>query len=183
MNFSEKIKQIRKNFNLTQEELAEKLNVSRQAIAKWECDKGLPDTDNLKLISKLFGISIDSLLDNDSSVPLMVMREDIDIKEFGKWKGEQYFNILNKYFNEEYKIYVLSYDSKVSTPKGLVDLLTWGLSRLEDLSPYYLAVKDDNKYLVNIKNDHIEVMVLNQEIDKEFTIEEKIFRVFGEIKR
>lgn len=183
MTFSEKIKQIRKNFYLTQEELAEKLNVSRQAIAKWECDKGLPDTENIKLISKLFGVSIDALLDNNSNIPLMAMREEFDIKDFGKWKGEQYFNILNKYFDEKFRIYILSYDSKLSTSKGLIDLLTWGLSRLEDLSPYYLAVKDDNKYLVNIKNDHIEIMLLNQDFDKKFTIQEKIFSVGGELKR
>lgn len=183
MTFSEKIKQIRKNFDLTQEELAEKLNVSRQAIAKWECDKGLPDTENLKLISKLFGVSIDVLLYNNSSLPLMVMREDFDIKEFGKWKGEQYLNILNKYFDEEYKIYILSHESKLNTSKGLIDLLTWGLSRLEDLSPYYLAVKDDNKYLINIKNDYIEIKALNQDIGKKFIIEEKVFSVRGELKR
>lgn len=64
MDLGNKIKQIRKRFGLTQEVLAEKLNVSRQAIAKWEIGKGMPDVENLQAMSNLFGISIDALLDH-----------------------------------------------------------------------------------------------------------------------
>ena len=46
MTLGEKIKEARKNTGLSQEQLAEKLAVSRSAIAKWESDKGLPDIDN-----------------------------------------------------------------------------------------------------------------------------------------
>ena len=56
MLFTEKLKMLRKEKNLTQEELAEKLNVSRQAITKWECGDGTPDIENLKQISILFNI-------------------------------------------------------------------------------------------------------------------------------
>ena len=50
MLFNEKLKLLRKENNLTQEELADKLNVSRQAITKWESREGLPDIINLKKI-------------------------------------------------------------------------------------------------------------------------------------
>ena len=46
MSLGEKIKELRNKFSLSQEQLAEKLNVSRQAITKWEGNSGLPDTEN-----------------------------------------------------------------------------------------------------------------------------------------
>ena len=63
MILGEKIKSIRKSFGFTQEELAEKLNVSRQTISKWETSVTIPDADNIVAISKLFNITTDELLD------------------------------------------------------------------------------------------------------------------------
>lgn len=51
MTTGEKIKSLRQKYGYTQEQLAEKLLVSRQAIAKWESDRGVPDVENLKAIS------------------------------------------------------------------------------------------------------------------------------------
>lgn len=68
MKFEEKLKMLRKEHNLTQEELAEKLYVSRQAITKWENGDGMPDIDNLKEISKLFNITIDELVKEEKEV-------------------------------------------------------------------------------------------------------------------
>lgn len=62
MNFDEKIIKIRKDNNLTQEEMAEKLNVSRQAISNWENKRNLPDIEMLIIISKIFSISLDELI-------------------------------------------------------------------------------------------------------------------------
>ncbi len=60
----EKIAKKRKMINLSQEALAEKLSVSRSAVAKWESNKGKPDIENLKALSKVLNTSIDTLLDN-----------------------------------------------------------------------------------------------------------------------
>lgn len=57
MIFSEKLQLIRKNKGLTQEELAEKLSVSRQAVAKWESGQGYPEITNLIQISNLFHVT------------------------------------------------------------------------------------------------------------------------------
>lgn len=62
MNFSEKLKQIRKNEGLSQEQLAEKIGVSRQAITKWETGKGLPDIENMVIIAEIFKTTLDELL-------------------------------------------------------------------------------------------------------------------------
>ena len=63
MTIAEKIKQLRKDNNMTQEDLAEKINVSRQTISKWETNIAIPDADNIVAISKLFNITTDELLD------------------------------------------------------------------------------------------------------------------------
>ncbi len=65
MTFAEKLKSARKEAKMTQEALAEKLGVSRQAITKWETDRGLPDIENMMIISNLFGISVDEFLSQE----------------------------------------------------------------------------------------------------------------------
>lgn len=62
MTLGERIKNYRKELGLSQEELAEKINVSRQAITKWENDSGIPDIDNLISLSKIMGVSLDELV-------------------------------------------------------------------------------------------------------------------------
>ena len=68
MLFNEKLKMLRKENNLTQEELAEKINVSRQAITKWESGEGIPDIENLKQISIVFNTTIDELVKEDKDI-------------------------------------------------------------------------------------------------------------------
>ena len=65
MTFAEKLKSIRKQAGMSQEQLAEKLSVSGQAVTKWETDAGIPDIENIMAISALFDISIDELLSNE----------------------------------------------------------------------------------------------------------------------
>ena len=67
MSFGENLKNVRKQRGVTQEELAEILGVSRQAISKWESDSGYPETEKLLVISNTLNISIDYLL-NDVTV-------------------------------------------------------------------------------------------------------------------
>ena len=68
MQFHEKLKQLRIQNEYSQEQLAELLNVSRQAITKWESGKGMPDISNLKMISNLFGVTLDSLIQDVEDV-------------------------------------------------------------------------------------------------------------------
>jgi len=70
MEFHEKLQQLRKQQGMTQEQLAERLYVSRTAISKWESGRGYPNLDSLKSISRLFSVSIDELLSNDELIVL-----------------------------------------------------------------------------------------------------------------
>ena len=65
MTFAEKLKTLRKQAGMSQEQLAEKLRVSRQAVTKWETDGGIPDIENIMAISTLFDISIDDLFSKE----------------------------------------------------------------------------------------------------------------------
>ena len=62
MSFKDKLQSIRKEKGLSQESIAEKIGVSRQAVAKWEIGQSYPDVENLILISDMFKISIDKLV-------------------------------------------------------------------------------------------------------------------------
>ena len=70
MEFNEKLQKLRTNENLTQEELAEKLYVSRAAISKWESGRGYPSIDSLKAIAEYFHITIDELIGSEEIVDL-----------------------------------------------------------------------------------------------------------------
>lgn len=74
MEFHEKLQLLRKQRGLTQEELAERLYVSRTAVSKWESGRGYPSIDSLKAISGFYGVSIDSLLSGEEV--LTIAREE-----------------------------------------------------------------------------------------------------------
>lgn len=69
MKFNEKLVKLRKENLLSQEELAEKLGVTRQTISKWELEQTTPDMDKLSQIAKLFNVSVDELL-NETEEPI-----------------------------------------------------------------------------------------------------------------
>ena len=79
MEFNEKLQELRKQKGLTQEELAEKLYVSRTAISKWESGRGYPNIESLKAIAKFFSVTVDELL--SSGEVLTIAEEDSKRKE------------------------------------------------------------------------------------------------------
>ena len=67
MTFGEKIQKLRREAGLSQESFAEQLGVSRQAVSKWETDRGYPETEKMIRISKLFHVTLDYLLDDENA--------------------------------------------------------------------------------------------------------------------
>ena len=68
MTTGQKIYELRKNAHITQEQFADKLNVTRQAVSKWESDAAYPETDKIAKIAELFGVSCDYLLKDDAEI-------------------------------------------------------------------------------------------------------------------
>lgn len=87
MEFNNKLYELRKQKGFSQEELANRLNVSRQTISKWEVGESTPDMENLVAISELFEISLDELVLNkvpeEADTSAQVVKSDFysDIKE------------------------------------------------------------------------------------------------------
>ena len=73
MEFNEKLQQLRKQKEITQEELAVAIYVSRTAVSKWESGRGYPSIDSLKALSEFFGVTIDELLSGEE---LLILAEE-----------------------------------------------------------------------------------------------------------
>jgi transcriptional regulator with XRE-family HTH domain len=86
MEFNEKLQELRKQKGLTQEELAEKLYVSRTAISKWESGRGYPNIDSLKEIAKFFSVTVDELLSPNEVLTIAV--------EDGKRKEKHFRDLI-----------------------------------------------------------------------------------------
>lgn len=69
MNLPEKLAFLRRAKGLCQQELADEMNVSRQAVSKWESGNVMPSLDNLIYLSRLYGVTIDSLIDDSQDLP------------------------------------------------------------------------------------------------------------------
>lgn len=90
MTFGEKLSKLRKEYNYTQEQLADILGVSRQSISKWESDIAYPETDKLIKMGKLFECSVDYLLNDD-----ITRKRDVEPK-----KSETIWDKVKKQFHE-----------------------------------------------------------------------------------
>ena len=191
MTLGEKIKSARKSAGLTQEQLAEKLLVSRQAITKWEADKGMPDIENLKGLSKLLNISIDYLLDSGETIDLSVMREEINLDDYlytpkhnGRWNkkaGKKDMAVMEKYPNAEIHgllgKQILTKREKITdnatgfltnAPFGIPEFLN-GIKNAD--KEFYLVNQSDKQFFVIVTDEFMESRQLAEKItDKKFSI-------------
>ena len=183
MTLGEKLSSARKENGLSQEALAEKLCVSRSAVAKWETDKGTPDIANLKVISKLLNVSIDYLVDDGQTLDVQVIREAYDLSAYGKGirKRKKDRVILEKFPDATIHTLlgrqVLTKGEKwvdgllgffTDAPFGIPDFLN-SLKNLD--KEFYLVEKAGRQYLVTVTDECIET----RQLAKTFT--EKKFRI------
>ena len=162
--FGEKLRNHRKKLGMTQEEVAEKVGVSPQAISKWEAGDCLPDCFNLKAISDVYKISADVLLETESSGDLNAVASKIEQlaaeftwssakydryntnlrKEFGEdlwemWKGIYFADVSNCKKQEESKNQgnlriIGSYGTKIWDDSGVACVVKSSL--IKQLSPF-----------------------------------------------
>lgn len=97
---SQKLQLICKNKCFTQEALAGKLDVSRQAIAKWESGQAYPDISNLIQISKLFNVTIDYLVKDQECITTCLEDNETDIDQLIEFRLEANVNTYAAYMNE-----------------------------------------------------------------------------------
>lgn len=97
MTLGEKIVNLRMNIGLSQEELAEKVNVSRQSVSKWEMNQALPQIDKVLMLCELFNVSTDALLLDKNEVKAQSKSENKGLKYFGTdgFRGEANLNLTS----------------------------------------------------------------------------------------
>lgn len=84
IEIANRLVQLRKQHGLSQEELAARLGLSRQAVSKWERAEASPDTDNLILLSRVYGVSIDELLRTEDEIPEPLPEKGVKLTVNGK---------------------------------------------------------------------------------------------------
>jgi len=126
MDFNNKLFTLRKQKGFSQEELANRLNVSRQTISKWEVGESTPDLENLVAISELFEVSLDELvLDKEKEVQPQPAAE-------GTTKADLYTDL---------KEHVLTQENKSRAKKGMkIAAIAFGIFLLVDLLSFIIYV-------------------------------------------
>lgn len=187
MTFSEKLKSIRKKAGMSQEKLAEKIGVSRQAITKWETDAGIPDIDNMMALSSLFNISLDELLSNEKTEKKQtdylyesVTEYDIDnIKRYDMNLGGANTLVLSGYDGEKIRVRLASntlatlqsdFKVKIDDGKNHIDIdisRKNGMTEAEAKEQVMIFVQLPNQYIdrieASINAGKVEVRNLNCE--------------------
>lgn len=189
MTLGEKLKEARQQFGWSQEELADKLFVSRAAIAKWETDGGVPDMPNLKTIADLLQVSVDYLLDHNAEPIKYRVKEHININDYGKGikKRKTDRAIRAKYPDAE--IHTLIPKQKRTKAEKVVDnvlgFAPFGAFGIPDMlnafklaGEYYLVIKDGRQYIVLVADEYIESQELAFEVtEKKFEFGNFVFTV------
>ncbi len=164
MTLGEKLKSLRLRENMTQEEMAEKLNVSRSAIAKWESDGGVPDINNLKYLSRCFNVSIDELLDEDNENKIVMEKTDdqVAIDYFSEYVGQRCDIELTGWNDGVSGVYITGYDKefvyyttvyKSDTKRGSI-----GRKYITNIN----VIKSSTKYICNMDTFNINYFVGKQ---------------------
>ena len=168
MTLGEKIKEARKQCGLSQEQLAEKMSVSRSAIAKWETDKGLPDIDNLKALAGFLNVSVDYLLDDGERIDEFVTREAYDLASYGKGaKKRKKDRVIREKFPDA-EIHTLLGNLKLTKSEKVIDNLLGFFTDAPFGTPdlinsfknmdkeFYLVARAENQFLVTVTDEFIE---------------------------
>ncbi len=188
MTLGEKIKETRKHCGLSQEQLSEKIGVSRSAVAKWETDKGLPDIDNLKVLAMTLDVSVDYLLDNGEEIDKMVIREAYNLSNYGKGRRKQKKDRLIKERFSGYEIHTLlpkyiqtKRESVIDNILGFVFDAPFGIpsfiAECKNMDKeYYLVEKDNEQLFVMVTDEFIERRKLAKRVnDDKFQIGDFLF--------
>jgi transcriptional regulator with XRE-family HTH domain len=207
MTFGEKLKKARIESGYTQNELANKLTVSRAAIAKWESDRGMPDVTNLKAIAETLSVSMDYLLDDGNMLDFSETKKPIDLAKYEdgkKLSRLKKVEIKERIIREEYPdaeiIRLTLTEIKNSKRETIADkFIGWfalilggiplfGTQEFGKLAnsfdqQYYLVNEEKAQYFVLLTDEHlISRTIMDRITDKEFEIEDKKFLVVGKVQ-
>lgn len=167
VTLGQKIRQARDSCGLSQQQLADKLAVSRSAVAKWETDKGLPDVGNLKILARLLNVSVDHLLDEAETTKATVIREPYCLAAYGRGcrKIKKDRMVREKFPNSTiYTLLARQERTGLEAQGGITqDCCTSAeeTTRQADKA-FYLVEKEEKQLLVTVTDTFVEVRRLEQ---------------------
>lgn len=175
MTLGEKIRYARKCCGLSQGQLAEKICVSRSAIAKWETDKGMPDIENLKLLSRLLNVSLDTLLDDrGDSEPAALVRKPINLSSYGRGcKKVKKDRMMREQFPDAAVCTLLgrpeltSEEKVVDSALGILTPVPFGtpefMKSVRDIDRhFYLVEWESEQFFVTVTDKFLEIRPMSQ---------------------
>lgn len=165
MTLGEKIQAARKQAGLTQEQLAQRLCVSRAAVAKWESGAGTPDILNLKALAFLFDTPMENLLNDDLEIACFRFREKIRLEDYtpsGRCR-DAYDAAAVSRFPEAYWVCPVVLCHGLNKIERIFNFLTfglldaiWTLSNLKEFRRHcYLAETGDAQYFIIVDDKSI----------------------------
>ena len=171
MTLGEKIKEARRKCGFSQEQLAEKLSVSRSAIAKWETDKGLPDVGNLKLLARVLNVSVDHLLDETDMAEDSVIREPYQLAAYGYGcKRVKKDRVVREKYPDAIIYPLLGRQDLASLEfptEGIPDCHTNPLDRLKNTDKaFYLVERDHHQFFVTVTDHFVETRPLDRPLEE-----------------
>src|SRR5690625_1160140 len=173
MTLGQKIRTARQRCGLSQAELGARIHVSRQAITKWESDRGIPDIDNLRALSKVFGVSIDELIDDE--VGELQTHAQLNISEYRNDKRgnplsrtgarSKYDVAARDLFGANFKVTPLVRLKHMSFWESIIDFIVnpgviQSADALHHTDSYYLLEADDHSRLARISSTEAETQPL-----------------------
>ena len=178
MTLGEKIREARRKCGFSQEQLAEKMSVSRSAVAKWETDKGLPDVGNLKMLARLLNVSVDQLLDERPSADPSVIRENYDLTAYGYGCSRVKKDRVVREKFPDAMIYPLLGRQEPMMPDcpadNISDCGTNPVDRVKGTDKsFYLIEKEKRQYLVTVTDVFVEIRPM------ELPLHSSSFRIDG----
>ena len=192
MTLGEKIRLARKRSGLSQQQLAEKLCVSRSAIAKWETDKGMPDVENLKLLSRLLQVSLDALLDDSPAAQPATIREPYSLAALGRGCAKVKKDRLMGTLFPQARIWSLQgrpdLTAAVSSDRGSLTYFPFGqpefLKSVRELHrDFYLVEQAGHQLFVTVADDWWESHRLHRPVSgQSFRLGQWTFVMCGQIK-
>ena len=188
MTFGEKLSSLRKQANLSQSDVAVKLNVSRQVVSKWEKGVGLPDVNNLKKVASIFGKTIDEMLDYKVENVKLSASETVEeiSKEDSKFKNVNNF-VLERFKNAD-SVYMLTRELKMNAWQWILDFFI-GAGTLEvadilktGLVYSYLVEIGVDKFLVLVQKNTLLTKKLDKNVGNKFVADGYKYKIIKKNK-
>ena len=169
MIFAKKLKQLRQKTGWSQEQLADRLNVTRQAVAKWERGAGFPDIDNVQALAKLFNTSVDELLDYTRAGLASAMREPLDLDAYPtdmKGYSASDLAVADKFADAD-QIESLNRHRRLTWWQKIIDFFVGAgtldiafsgeaIGQLKGDRRYYLVEKSGRSWIVEVTKTYVE---------------------------